>query len=126
VRRTSTRRLFQNCAPTTSCSSTRLTLLRAGSDLEYLFRSVLPDLSEGVWVHLHDIFFPFEYPESWVLEGRSWNEVYFLRSFLQYNDSFAIKFFSDFLRQRHFDLVSSKMPLWGRNAGGNIWPRKER
>ena len=35
-----------------------------------------------MYVHIHDIFFPFEYPKVWLEDGRAWNEVYLLHAFL--------------------------------------------
>ena len=59
------------------------------SDVNRIFFEVLPRLSSGVHVHFHDIFFPFEYPKEWLLEGRAWNEAYILKAFLQYNQAFS-------------------------------------
>ena len=57
---------------------------KIGSDVNHLVFTVLPALQSGVLVHFHDIFFPFEYPQAWLAEGRAWNEAYLLRAFLQY------------------------------------------
>jgi hypothetical protein len=101
-------------------------VVKTGSDVDYILKEVLPNLKTGVWVHFHDIFFPFEYPREWVYQGRSWNEVYFLRSFLQYNNAFSVQFFSDYLAQFHREQLVSKMPLCARNTGANLWLRKDR
>ena len=37
---------------------------KCGSDVVYLYLEVLPRLKPGVLVHVHDVFFPREYPES--------------------------------------------------------------
>lgn len=63
---------------------------KTGSDVNHLFFHVLPRLAPGVLVHVHDIHYPFEYPENEVYEGRSWNEAYLVRAFLQYNRDFGI------------------------------------
>lgn len=68
-------------------------VIKTGSDLWFLFFHVLPRLKPGVWVFLHDITWPMEYPRAWVEEGRAWNEIYLLRAFLQYNESFAMRWF---------------------------------
>ncbi|MFI5047353.1 MAG: class I SAM-dependent methyltransferase, partial [Acidimicrobiia bacterium] len=39
---------------------------RVGSDVNYEIFEVLPALQPGVYVHFHDIFYPFEYPLQWV------------------------------------------------------------
>ena len=53
---------------------------KTGSDVNFLVFEVLPRLKSGVWIHFHDIFYPFEYLEEWVKKGRSWNEAYLLGS----------------------------------------------
>lgn len=63
---------------------------KVGSDVNHLLFNIIPLLAPGVIVHLHDIPYPFEYPDAWFDQGRAWNEAYFLRSFLQYNDTFQI------------------------------------
>ncbi len=59
---------------------------KMGSDVNDCFFRILPALRSGVVIHVHDIFYPFEYPpESIVDEKRSWNEACLLRAFPQYN-----------------------------------------
>lgn len=60
-------------------------VVKTGSDLQFLFFEVLPNLQKGVLIHFHDIFYPFEYPKEWIYGRRNWNEDYFLRAFLMYN-----------------------------------------
>jgi predicted O-methyltransferase YrrM len=72
-----------------------------GSDVNRLFFEILPALRNGVYVHIHDVFWPFEYPHQWYLEGRAWNELYLLRAFLQYNDAFRIELFLSYLNSLH-------------------------
>jgi len=55
---------------------------KAGSDVNFLLLEVVPRLAPGVFVHVHDVFWPFEYHESWFQEGRWWNEAYILRALL--------------------------------------------
>lgn len=63
---------------------------KAGSDVNHIFFNILPNLSKGTVIHVHDIFSGFEYPEKWLREGRAWNEAYLLRAFLMFNDAFEI------------------------------------
>jgi predicted O-methyltransferase YrrM len=96
-------------------------VLKAGSDVQYLFNKILPTLSPGTFVHFHDIFYPFEYPSDWLNQGRYWNECYFLHSFLAYNDSWKIHFFNHFIGMTFKDYIQHKMPLCARNSGGSIY-----
>jgi hypothetical protein len=50
------------------------------SDVTVFFTEILPLLTPGVVVGLHDIFLPYDYPEQW--EDRIYNEQYLLTSFL--------------------------------------------
>lgn len=63
---------------------------KLNSDVIFYFTKIFPILNTGVNIHIHDIFFPYEYP--WIKEGRFWNEQYFLYVFLQYNSKFIITF----------------------------------
>ena len=96
---------------------------KTGSDVNHIFFEVLPLLAKGVYIHFHDIFYPFEYPANWVMEGRSWNEIYLLKSFLMFNKVFKIRFFSHFLHLHH-PIAFDEMPLCKKNKGGNIWLEK--
>jgi hypothetical protein len=98
---------------------------KIGSDVNRIFFEILPELRPGVFIHFHDIFFPFEYPREWLEEGRAWNEAYLLRSFLQYNASFEIKLFNTYLAVHHRDLLAQWFPLCLRNTGGSIWLRRK-
>lgn len=69
---------------------------KIGSDVAFLFLRVLPILKPGVWVHIHDIFYPMSYPADWIREGRAWNESLFLRAFLMGNSSYEIRAFNSY------------------------------
>lgn len=95
---------------------------KTGSDVNFLIFNVLPNLKKGVKIHFHDIFYPFEYPKNWVIEGkRSWNEDYLLRAFLSYNKKFKIIAFNTFLEEFHEAWFKKNMPLCMKNKGGSIW-----
>lgn len=44
-------------------------ILMPGSDVDLLLNHVLPMLPDGVIVHIHDVFLPDDYPESWAWRG---------------------------------------------------------
>lgn len=46
------------------------------SDVTAFFMDILPIIPPGVIIHVHDIFLPFDYPESWM--KRYYNEQYIL------------------------------------------------
>jgi hypothetical protein len=97
---------------------------KVGSDVNYIIFEILPALALGVFVHFHDVFHPFEYPKEWIVEGRTWTEVYVLRAFLQFNRSFEIVFFNTFLEHFHEQRFAAEMPPCLRNRGGGLWIRR--
>jgi len=94
------------------------------SDVNYLFNEILPALASGVYIHIHDVFYPFEYPKDYFLEKRAWNEQYTLRAFLQYNSAFKIVLFNTYLESMFEDKIKSRFPLLYKNTGGSIWLKK--
>jgi len=107
-------------------------VLKLDSDVMYYMTSIFPRLRKGVLIHIHDIFFPNDYPLDWLKEGRFWNEQYFLYAFLQYNTKFKIEFcnsytgvkYKDHLEviQRNSYEIKHKF-CGGVYSGGSIWLR---
>jgi len=100
-------------------------VVKCGSDLLFLMFEILPRLQPGVFVHFHDVFYPFDYPSEWLLEGRHWNENYFLRAFLSYNSEWSIRFFNTYVHFRFGGLIEEKMPLCMKNPGGSLYIQRE-
>jgi predicted O-methyltransferase YrrM len=99
-------------------------VVKCGSDVQYLMFEVLPRLQPGVFVHFHDVFHSFEYPENWLLKGWYWNEAYFLRAFLAYNSEWEIYFFNSYVGKVFKDFLKEKMPLCLKNTGGSLYLRR--
>lgn len=98
---------------------------KVGSDVNRIVFEILPRLAPGVYVHVHDIFYPFEYSRAWIEEGRAWNEIYVLRAFLQYNSAFEIVLMNTYMEEFHEDFFNQHMPLCLENPGGSIWLRRK-
>ena len=101
-------------------------VIKAGSDVHFLMFDVLPRLPAGVFVHFHDMFYPFEYPAEWLLSGNYWNEDYFLRAFLAGNERWRIHFFNTYAAAVFKDFLAARMPLCLRNIGGSLYLRREK
>ena len=99
-------------------------VVKCGSDLSFLMFRVLPKLTRGVFVHFHDVFYPFEYPPEWLEAGTYWNESYFLRAFLAYNTEWTIHFFGNYAGFAFEEFIAKKMPLCRRNLGGSLYIRR--
>jgi hypothetical protein len=94
------------------------------SDVNYLYFEIFPRLNKGVNIHIHDIFYPFEYPRIWVYEGRVWSESYLLRAFLLFNHAFQITYFQNMMYIKHHEFFKEYMPLCLKSGGDNIWLKK--
>jgi predicted O-methyltransferase YrrM len=98
---------------------------KTGSDVNYELFEILPLLNAGgVYIHFHDIYFPFEYPKEWVYQGRNWNEAYLVRAFLQYNNEFKIACFNSYLGQMHPELFAETDPMFLKHHGSSLWIRR--
>jgi hypothetical protein len=60
--------------------------VRFGGDVIHLLCEVIPRLSSGVLVHVHDVFLPYPYPREWFERNRwYWAEQYLLQALLSGN-----------------------------------------
>ena len=92
--------------------------------MNYLFFEVLPRLAAGVYIHIHDVFLPKEYPRKWVLEdGRAWNEQYLLRALLMYSTAFEVIFGSRNAMLCYPQKLRDELGL--ELFGGSFWIRKQ-
>lgn len=101
---------------------------KTGSDVNYVLFEILPLLKSGVFIHFHDIFYPFEYPIHWITERKwFWNELYLLRAFLTDNDKYEIIVFNSFLQYKFREWFELEMPICLENEinTGGIWIRKK-
>ena len=97
---------------------------KSGSDVLFEFCEILPRLADGVFIHFHDIFWPFEYPLKWYEKGRAWNETFLLRALLANSRDYHI------VLHPHF-LMGADRPRFASNGwrfetcGGSIYLRKD-
>ncbi|HEX4127571.1 MAG TPA: class I SAM-dependent methyltransferase [Acidimicrobiales bacterium] len=99
-------------------------VVRTGSDAHHLITRVLPVVPSGIYIHIHDMFWPFEYPRQWVEEGRAWSESYLLHAFLLFNREFEIVLFNDWLSSQHYETMVHAVPALADGAGGALWLRR--
>jgi hypothetical protein len=101
--------------------------VKVGSDVNHLILDVLPRVRQGVLVHFHDIFLPWEYPRRWLEENAYyWAEQYLLQAFLACNPHFEILFASHFLSRTEGERLRELIPNTGRTdkPPASIWLRR--
>jgi hypothetical protein len=85
--------------------------VKFGGDVCREFLEILPRLAPGVWVHVHDIFFPDDYPAQWLIDRRlAFNEQYLLEAFLAFNRTFAVRAANHWLQAAHADAIADICP----------------
>ncbi len=102
-------------------------VLKIGSDVRREYLDILPRLKSGVVVHVHDIFFPYEYPESWVRRHHYfWNEQYLLQAFLAFNDQFEVLCPTYWLYRKHAADLADAFPRMndGHSPPASFWMRR--
>lgn len=104
-------------------------IIRPQGDVLYEFLEILPILQPGVFVHVHDIFSPRDYPKGWVVdEVRLYNEQYLLEAFLCCNDKFEVVGALNYLKYHYPEKLAEKCPVFRQNPNawepGSFWIRK--
>jgi Methyltransferase domain len=99
---------------------------KTGGDVVFLFQEVLPRLADGVIVHFHDIFLPWDYPQDWVFSGRAWNEQYLVGAFLAFNRAFRVLLAVGWLSAFHQEVLRllPDYPDKYQDGGGSLWIRR--
>jgi predicted O-methyltransferase YrrM len=88
-------------------------VVAVGSDVAYEILELLPRLKPGVLVHLHDIFFPADYPRELVMDSLSfWSEQYLLQAFLAFNPAFEVVWASSAMQLAHANELERAFPAW--------------
>jgi hypothetical protein len=100
--------------------------VKTGGDVTRIVLEIFPRLAPGVWVHVHDIFLPYEYPRSWIIdERRAWAEQYLLQAFLAFNERFEVMLPNFALSQMHPDIIKTVVPSFDDGVmPGGFWMRR--
>jgi len=102
-------------------------VVRTGGDVNHLFLNVVPQLKPGVIIHVHDIFFPYEYSQEWVVNlRRFWTEQYLLQAFLVYNSEFEVLVSSGYLKWRFPNTLKQVFPNCSPWQGGSFWMQRKK
>ena len=108
--------------------------VKMNSDVMFYFGKIFPILKPGVFVQIHDIFLPYEYPLGWINNGVFWNEQYLLYIFLQNTEKFRVLFSNNYAKFKFSETLSKIQEKYYENetlierehnkepfAGGSIW-----
>lgn len=89
-------------------------VIRPQGDVVIEYLEILPALKPGVFVHVHDIFTPEDYPADWIFKNyRLWNEQYLLEGFLTCNHRFDIVLALNYLKLQFPNELKEVFPVFG-------------
>jgi hypothetical protein len=99
--------------------------VKFGSDVCYEFLEIMPRIAPGVWVHVHDIFFPHDYPAEWLIDRRlALNEQYLLEAFLTFNSQFQVALTNHWLCLDHVNDAARLWPDASSNHSSSLWMKR--
>lgn len=88
-------------------------IVKLGSEVNQLFLEVLPTLAPGVWVQVHDIFLPYEYPRYRLVASGFFNEQYLLHAFLLGNDAWETRLALHAMAREQRERLTAVVPSLG-------------
>lgn len=84
---------------------------KIGGDVNFIYLELLPKLNNGVIVHVHDIFFPKNYPEHLVVKKKFFaNEQYLLHAFLINNADYEILWCTSYVNHKYPGRINAVLP----------------
>lgn len=87
-------------------------IIRPEGDVLFEYLQLLPTLKKGVIVHVHDIFSPRNYLDTWLRDDvRLWNEQYLLEAFLTHNASWDVIGSLNYLHHNHYEEFKKVCPF---------------
>jgi hypothetical protein len=100
--------------------------VKVGGDVNFIVLEVLPRLADGVLVHLHDIFLPYEYPRTWLEDyGLYWSEQYLVQAFLAFNARYEVLVALHALQRERREQMSAVLTPSALDwPGGAFWIRR--
>jgi hypothetical protein len=97
-------------------------IMLPGTDVDIQFNRVFPRLNPGVYVHLHDVFLPDDYPANWRL--RNYSEQNALMGWIL-SGYFDVIWAGHFMLTRHRPLVDEAVgDLMIGSGAGSLWLRR--
>lgn len=99
--------------------------LKLQGDVEYELVHMVPAVRAGVWIHIHDIFTPYDYPEDWLTKRLRFagNEQYAVECLLSGGDRFRVELPLYGLWQDQREVLQQFFPR-GQSRPQSLWIRR--
>ncbi|MCH2140601.1 MAG: class I SAM-dependent methyltransferase [Phycisphaerales bacterium] len=93
--------------------------VKPGSDVNHIILEVFPRLKPGVLIHVHDIYFPYDFGRTTLKSYLHWSETSLLRAFMTNNDHVEIIFCLSQLFYDRRDVLAKVFPGFDPQPGNN-------
>lgn len=92
-------------------------MIRPYGDVLEEYLNIIPRLQDGVFIHIHDIFTPRNYPDRWLSEHVFfWNEQYLLEVLLSNQSRYEVVAALNFLYHNYFEDLNTACPYLSRDV----------
>jgi hypothetical protein len=98
--------------------------LEPANDVTFIYGTLLPQISAGVFIHIHDVFLPYEYPLSWVLDGNDWAEQYLVQAMLVWGNDWDV-IWPGYYLQRTLPDFATYFPHLKDGYAQSLWLRRK-
>jgi Methyltransferase domain len=100
-------------------------VLKLQGDVEHEVLRIVPSLKPGVWIHFHDVFTPYDYPEDWLIKPLALlcNEQYVVEALLSGGDRYMVELPLYLIWKEHFEALRTVFPRGSTRPQG-FWIRK--
>jgi hypothetical protein len=100
-------------------------VVKPQGDVLFEIFDIYGSIAPGVYVHVHDIYTPRDYPHDVIIERRAlWHEQYILEAFLSFNPRFEVVCALNWLWKNHPGRLGRACPVLSRRANfnpGSFW-----
>jgi len=95
--------------------------LAPANDVAFIYGRLVPLVPAGVFIHIHDIFLPYEYPVEWVRDLHlNWSEQYLVQVMLMSDDSWEALWPGHYLERTLSDF-DTHFPHRERRHAQSLW-----
>lgn len=103
-------------------------VVKPQGDVIFEVFDIYGSVQSGVYIHVHDIFTPRDYPREWIIDRRRlWHEQYLLEAFLSFNSQFEVVCALNWLWKNYPELLERACPVLSSRTTdnpGSFWFRR--
>ena len=86
-------------------------MIRPQGDVLKEYLEIFPLLASGVYIHIHDIFTPKDYPHQWIVNDvLFWNEQYLLEALLSNTERYEVVGAVNYLKHHQYEELRAVCP----------------